>query len=220
MDGEAFCRLLREELDVKNNQQLSSALGVTAAAVSNLQKTQEVTPRRFAGFLKRAITHSIGSEFQSAIHPIVEFFPVKPTLKRTGKNKTFLEATKNPKIIQILKKEIGIYSFYNSEGRIIYLGKTKNNFWLEMNQTFNRDITNYKISLVDHKDEKYVEPKGGKPHQIKPVPYSLSDAAAYFSCYQVQRDLIDILESFAIRIIPNNVINRKMEKAFSAYSEV
>jgi hypothetical protein len=54
MNGEDFCRLLRNEVGVDNNNQLAQKLGVAPAALTDMQRKESVGERQFANFIKRS----------------------------------------------------------------------------------------------------------------------------------------------------------------------
>jgi len=114
-------------------------------------------------------------------------------------------------LIEILRQNIGIYAFYNSEFEIIYLGKTKNSLWNEMKSAYMRTMPHYKRYRVKHPRGKFLPPKSGSVRKIKLDSVAVWEAASYFSAYSVAENLIDDVEKLLIRIAPNDVLNRRME---------
>ena len=141
---------------------------------------------------------------------IVELFECEWSDKH---KRNFLnEAKADHKIlIDLLKKTTGIYSFYNSELEIIYVGKTKFDLWTEMKNAYNRQMPKYKRYVVSHPHEKYAHTKSGLARKIVSQSLAVWQTASYFSAYAVNEEYIDELESFIIRLMPNDVANVKME---------
>jgi hypothetical protein len=167
-------------------------------------------PKQTGGTSKKNLAN-IEACLKRAIQPIIEFFPVdrsnaeKPKLVPTDENNF------NKKLQKTLKDSPGIYLFYNSEGKVIYVGKTKKNLWAEMNSVFNRDRPAQKIKDVKHPIHHAFKPAFAKQRRPKERPVRLFDITAYFSAYQVDPSLIGNLEALLIRALPNNLVNIKME---------
>ena len=128
-------------------------------------------------------------------------------------NRSFLnEAADDQKaLIRILKDSIGIYSFYNSELEIIYIGKTKNNLWDEMKNAYNRHLPHYYRYYVQHPNGKFKTTSSGNARKIQNRQLYVYETATYFSAYSVDRNMIDDVEKFMIRLMPNDLINVRME---------
>jgi hypothetical protein len=140
---------------------------------------------------------------------IVELFPVEWSEKST---RAFLNEQRkdHAELSSLLKSSIGIYAFYNSELEIIYLGKTKSNLLIEMQQAYMRDMPHYKRYYVNHPNEKY-KPTSGAARALKLGNMMVWQAAWYFSAYSVEESMIDDVEKLLIRIAPNDLLNRRME---------
>jgi hypothetical protein len=209
LDGDSLCDVLKEQLGAKNDSDLAAKINVTPARVSQLRRSKSVSALQLARYFKSAVEHKVGDEFLESINPIVEFFPTENFQPQKKRHYPF-----NYKSNDILREKLkgnGLYAFHNSEGRIIYLGKAKKQeLFNEIVQTYNRSFTNYKIQKVNHQPSKR---KGNFDLRLRKSNICLYETAAYFSAYEIAADLIDPLESFAIRIIPNNVINTKMERS-------
>jgi hypothetical protein len=145
--------------------------------------------------------------------PIVEFFPID----RQPKNvRQFIDVGRQDRkdLRDLLKNHIGIYAFYNSEMEVIYVGKSETQLFSEMVQTFNRKIERYFRYWMNHE---YGRDAQGKfkivsgVRQIKRHEMFLYDAAAYFSAYAVDEDDVGWVEQLLIRMIPNDLLNLKME---------
>jgi hypothetical protein len=144
------------------------------------------------------------------INPIVEFFPIEGDEKS---DRSFLDLSRPDckKLRGDLDRSIGIYSFYNSEYELIYLGKTKSSLWAEMKHAYNRTMTDYSRFKVYHPSDVY-KPTSGKVRVIQRKSIHLYDCAAYFSAYSIRDEvLIDVLELMMIRMCPNDILNVRME---------
>lgn len=216
MLGTEFVEILRSELSAKNDSELARLLGVTPPSISTLKKTTNIGNRQVANFIKRIIEHKSENILENAIETVVEYFPIESILGRSEKRWYFFDSDKNETLYNVLKKNIGLYSFYNSEGKIIYLGQTKKNLFDEMLQTYNREITNYSMFAVEHPREKYRPDPDGKLKKLKKIRIKLADTAAFFSCYIVDKNLVSPLEALLIRISANNLINSRMEASLQS----
>ena len=144
------------------------------------------------------------------IRPIVEFFPIELDEKS---DRSFLDLSRadTKKLRADLTSSIGIYSFYNSEYELIYLGKTKSSLWNEMKVAYTRKMSDYKRFYVDHPSSIYKSTSGGV-RAIRRRNMYVYDCACFFSAYRVEsKPLIDVLELMMIRMCPNDILNVRME---------
>jgi hypothetical protein len=148
-----------------------------------------------------------------AIRAIVEFYPLTRTDSTHGHKQQILDVSK-PRMA-LIKKELrashGIYIFYNSQGRAIYLGRAdKRSLWGELNDAFNRKRNAQTIWMVKH-------PRTGKaflPDQKRPIKKRkvfLHQIASFVSVYEVGDRLISNLEALLMRAFPNELTNARME---------
>lgn len=217
MLGKELIDTLKDALNIRTNRELATLLQVTDGYIS--QKCQEeLTPSQSASFIKRTLDAVQTRILQTAISPLVEFYPIDPTLSRKESNwQLFNETTNNYTggLKKILNESRGIYVFFDSMGKSVYVGKAKNQtLWTEMNAAFNRSRGDLQtIMFVDHpsRNQKFVPAYEKKRDLIKHEVY-LADIAVYFSAYRVVPEFIDIAESLLIRCFPNNLLNKKMEQ--------
>ena len=142
---------------------------------------------------------------QNPIWPIVMMFPLPEGEPPKGKNKQLLDKKEHPELHRHLVEENGIYVFYDSSGRCVYLGKTKNTLW----QRARFSLNNREIPLV------LANP--GDQRQVKKNSVPLYKVAAYFSAYGVEPDnLIDFFESLLVTAFPNDLHNVQMPKGIWA----
>jgi hypothetical protein len=75
------------------------------------------------------------------LRPIVEFYPLAPIPSAKGARTELFDfsSTTGKVLRKALEQARGIYIFYNSQCRAIYLGKANPmNLWYEMKSAFNR----------------------------------------------------------------------------------
>jgi len=220
--GVDICDELKRQLECKSDIELANKIGVTQGRVSQLRTKTGINARYLARFIKRAAETETASALRSAIRPIVEFFPIeKSQVRENGRDVPF--DTKQPAgktLAKHLRAATGLYSFYNSQGEVIYFGKTEQlSLYAEMINAYNRVLPHYLIYRVRHPWGRYKSTNQNELRKIKKEEVTLSDSASYFSAYSVAAQLIGGLEALIIRIAPNDIINVKIEgkdmKAFS-----
>tara|TARA_R110000868_G_scaffold75626_3_gene218032 strand:- start:2323 stop:3000 length:678 start_codon:yes stop_codon:yes gene_type:complete len=210
MKGNKLIEFLKAQLFVGSDSELASSLGITQSRVSQLRYDENVGDKTVNSLIKKSLAAKSESLAANAIKPIVEFFETELC---EDSERSFLDTSKadRQELKKVLQKARGIYSFYNSELEIIYVGKTKNDLWTEMCNAYNRNMNHYKRYYVAHPYEKYTAPQGGKVRRIKLEEMGLWHAASYFSAYSVDETLIDAFEQLMIRMIPNDLLNVRME---------
>ena len=154
------------------------------------------------------------------IKPIVEFMEIEWTQSKglanweifTENNGDYgIDKYKNGIKIR-LKKEKGIYVFYDSRGKAIYVGKTENQtLWKEIKNAYNRNRDDHqKIRLVKHpvNNIDYNE----SPRKIQEMSFQIHEVAFFFSAYSVSPETeINKIEALMIRSFANDLLNKKME---------
>src|SRR5688500_13472579 len=150
-----------------------------------------------------------------SIRPIVEFYPLKRTPSRGGLKWELLDGShgRTAFIRKELRTSHGIYVFYNSQGRAIYLGKAnQRNLWGEMKSAFNRKRQTQTIWRVRHPTiGTSFRPAYDKKRRIRRRKVLLHEIAAYVSVYEVGDRLINTLEGLMMRAFPNELTNARME---------
>jgi hypothetical protein len=88
-----------------------------------------------------------------AIRPLIEFYPLARTASRRGIKWRILDVS-SPRMKRIhdeLRAAHGLYIFYNSQCRAIYLGKAyQRSLWTEINSAFNRRRATQRVWKVRH----------------------------------------------------------------------
>jgi|HubBroStandDraft_6_1064221.scaffolds.fasta_scaffold322424_2 hypothetical protein len=199
-----------------------------AASDSELAKVLHYTPGRISQLAgKNPTSVALGNIVQRAVRSaasdataslardwartIVEFYPLRMSDSKQGARYEILDQRdqRQQPLCHLLKQaKSGLYSFYNSEGSIIYVGKTKNNLWSEMNSTFNRDIEAHEIWFVEHPMNRIF---ARRSRRIRRRKVHLYDTAKFFSAYEVHQQFVDRLETMFIRMLPNNLTNVRIE---------
>ena len=218
MNAEKFLKALERSLCVDDDEDLADILGVTKRTISNWRKGDKpLTERQVASALAKCHV----SAKKHNIWPIVELYPINKTPQ---KNKEFRvipsgksAAEKFNQLKECLSGSSGIYVFYDSSGRALYVGKTAGdsmNLWKEINCAYNRKRGEeiQSIRLVKHpKINKEFSASYEYKRQIVNTPVKLHEVAFYFSAYEVDDHIIDDLETMLIRAFPNDLLNIKME---------
>lgn len=224
MQGTDLIEALKTALHKNTNRELAPYLGITEARISQLyQQEKNLSARQIVSLIRH--THEVAQRearenaFKTAIKPLVEFYPIDLTLSRRAANWELFDANSSTYAAGLrdsLEEHHGIYVFFDSRGKSIYVGKAKRqSLWMEMNSALNRKRKNLqRMMLVSHptRNQQFI-PSCDKPRQVVECNVFLSDIATYFSAYSVADEFIDIAESLLIRCFPNNLLNKKMEQA-------
>ncbi len=209
LTGEAIIDGLRQSLGVSNDSELAARLGVTSPAISLWKKRETVTARQIIGLMLSSQKAAVRNVERAGIRPVVEFFPLKK--RKVGKGSTFeifdkTDGQQEPHpYLSGLRKELekhhGVYVFFDSSGRSIYVGKArKQNLWKEMNLVFNRDRNVLQtIRRVKHPSTKSTyKTSDEKDRQIVEISVPLHELAAYVSAYAVDDGLISVVEAMLV----------------------
>ena len=132
--------------------------------------------------------------YKGFIEDLVEYYPVEKKEKKRSKGGKSHEISppalddKTQKWSDLRKKleatQSGIYIFYDSSGRAIYVGKTAgktSSLWARMNSSFNHGPQKSRqLYRIDHTPN-------AKPldQKLGPKPVQLHELAKYFSAYEV-----------------------------------
>jgi hypothetical protein len=110
MKGSEFVDLLREQLKCKNDNKLSERLEVTAPNI-NYSRQQKAISK---GVLRNVLQKYANAAVKSSLNPIVEFRELD--LFHGHYMDTLTKRIASKEIVDRLKKERGIYLFYDSSG--------------------------------------------------------------------------------------------------------
>lgn len=193
---------------------LSSRLG--GLAIQPLKRSVQLTPRQITTLVQKAYLAGQKEIQATAVRPIVEFYE----LDGCGDgDRLRLFETKNNTYRQGLREQLesthGIYVFFDSRGRALYVGKAKRlTLWGEATNAYNRDrkdvqaIRRVNHPTTNHQYRTYEE----KGRQIVKVRVALSDIATYISAYAVVDGMIDEVEAMLMRCFANDLLNARMEQ--------
>ena len=210
---------IKNKVGVSTDQKLAAYLGMTQPALIAWRNQKKLSPLQIANAIVKAKAASKKDAHHSAIKPIVEFFPINTVeVGNAGKMEVF-ETGKNARqhengLKAALEKSKGLYIFYDTRGKALYAGQTKQqNLWKELHSAFNRTRSAQVITLVRHPvNDIAFDPSVEKNKQPHDRNLKLHDLAAYFSAYAVADGMIDDLEALLVRVFPNDLLNFKMEK--------
>ncbi|WP_223997868.1 hypothetical protein [Burkholderia gladioli] len=210
---------LRNKLDVGTNGRFSHELGISAGTVSNWLK-YGLTGRKLSDGILKARRRAVNSAYECAITPVVEYFQLS-AYRRSTNGIAELFPTRPPdttKALLGLKSALedshGIYVFYDSRGRGLYVGKAQRlSLWKEMNLAFNRNRdTTQRVYRVQHPERGEFKTSDEYARQVRLTKRHLSHLAMYFSAYKVDDALINELEALLVRSFANDLLNVKMER--------
>ena len=221
MNITSFVDFLREKRSTrfKTNNDVAQYLGTKAAQLSSWRTNgRDITNREIAGLFERSRKAAVEEAQRSAIRPIAEFYPIARVLsRREEKWELFASDDNAPLPAQGLRKALdnarGVYVFYDTRGRALYVGKTeKLTIWKEMKNAFNRDRGRQELFRVRHptRNQEFVA-ASEQARQIRQAAVALADLAAYFSAYEVAPGMITVIETLLIRAFANDLLNKKME---------
>ncbi|MGJ0513761.1 hypothetical protein [Methylocystis sp.] len=216
MLGVELVEVLKTQLECCSDSELAKKVGLTPGRISQIRAKRQRLEARYVGdFLGRAFAAGKESAFRSAIRPVVEFFPVEvANIRQNGRNMPFDPNGDGGRALATrLRSPHGLYAFYNSQAEIIYFGKAvKQSLYAEMINVFNRNIPHLQVYSVKHPWGRFASRNNGELRRIKSRPVKLSTVAAYFSAYDIEPYLISALEALFIRLVPNDIINVRIEK--------
>lgn len=127
---------------------LASELGVSLGTIASWKKKSALSGLQIANLVLSVRKSAEKLLLQRAITTIVEFFQIETAQSQGGNHQelfsTWSEDGNRHLYLQGLRKELekynGIYIFYDSSGRAIYVGKAnKQTLWPELKNAFNRE---------------------------------------------------------------------------------
>lgn len=219
MKANELLTILARKLKTRSQRELASALGVSVQTLVNWkQGNKHLSSLQVASALAKSRSAAVLSSQRKTIRPIVEFYEINCHERTRGEGWKIMDGgSKDTLYAQGIRASLensnGIYIFYDSQGKSLYVGKARlQTLWKEMNLAFNRERAIQKISLVGHPDRNQeFKPGYEKLRQPRPVQLELYDMATYFSAYSVDAEMIEDLEALMVRGFANNLLNKKME---------
>lgn len=202
---------IQDKLDIETAGEVYEYLGITPVTGSKYNKKKDLNNSDVWHLIKKARIAGI----KASIQVITEYYPI--TLTPLRNNHDFIDV-KGDRNHNELRKELmnshGVYVFYDSSGKAIYVGKAiRQNLYHEMRSAFNRPRNETKDTMVIIRAQHTINKmknvsfnKGVKRNRV-----NISDVSAYFSAYDVDKYIIAFVEAMMIRAFANNLTNSKIE---------
>ena len=223
--GQQIVDGFRKKFEVSSDTDLATKLGVKSPVISQLKQKKEVTALQIIGLVLKAQKAAAQQIEETSIQPVVEFFPLEKKAKNSDKFEIFDSYAGSNELhpyLSGLKAELdkhhGVYVFFDSSGRAIYVGKArKQKLWKEINLVFNRNRSELQtIKRVKHPSTKSkYKTSDEKSRQIVGVSVPLHELAAYVSAYAVSDGLIPVVEAMLVRSFANDLLNKRMERFYT-----
>jgi hypothetical protein len=218
----AVRKKLTKRGEAPKDWQVAKYLGMHTTQLSAYQDDAVLTPLKIANLIERAVEAERRQVLTDPISPVVEFYPLDAQINERGKTNYELFNVKvagevnayRQGVKEALKNAVGVYVFYDSRGRALYVGQAKRqSLWEEMKAAFNRDRRDLQmLRRVSHDETaKEFRPYEEKRRKLLQRSVFLIDLAIYFTAYKVHPDLIDEVEALMIRAFANDLLNQKME---------
>lgn len=219
MKAHDLLEALSKKLNTNSQGELAAALGVTVQTLINWKnRDEDLSAAQVASAIAKSRSSAVLRAQYETIRPVVEFYRIERCLSTREASWHVFDSGKEASMYakglkNALQVANGIYVFYDSRGRSLYVGKAKDQaLWKEMNLAFNRKRDVQMIALVQHpKRNQEFKPGYEKLRQPKDTQLELFDLAAYFSAYAVDIGMIDDLEALLVRGFANDLLNVKME---------
>lgn len=217
MKGHELLDSLIKKLGVTNDYDLALRLGIPQPTVSSWRNSEnDLTKTQVVNIISKAMEKATDTFAAQCIKPVVEFYQLDPKESKGGRSwelfdKNYSQYTTG--LYKELSNNRGVYVFYDSLGKAIYVGKAaKQTLWKEMGNAYNRYRLNQVIRSVRHPESNQpYKTTDEKTRQIVTTHVCLHDIAVYFSAYSVAQRLIGKVEALLIRSFSNDILNKKME---------
>lgn len=178
---------LQTHLDNMSRAELASMLNVTQATVGNWFNDTATPSKPQVGRIIKAFADHTG---QNLVQPVFEYRSIEP--KPSGNTWSFgLSVHEEPGHRADLKGKHGIYIFYDSSGRAIYLGKSVRCLYQESKTRLGASL-NRSLRL---------------PQKIQTA--KAGSISRYMSAYQISISSgTKNIESFMLRAFANSIYNK------------
>lgn len=180
-------------LGTTTDAELSAYLGVQSASVSQW-RAGTAAPQRTA---LKTIAGRLASGF---VEPIAEIEPVAPS-RHGGGWRVDGDAMRRARWRQRLENMRGFYLFYDSMGRVTYVGQAKSNLYVEIEQRLGQSLRHSVYTRV---------PPAPK---LVGTQFQQGDVAKFLSAYRTRTgEAAHNMEAILIRAVANSTQNRKLAK--------
>lgn len=135
----ALVALVEQHFEVKTQRDVGGVLGLHQPQVANWLKNPGASQRTWERLYRKLVEQAA----KELVWPLVEFEEVAP-VRKGGSWQIDADAAIRSKLKTKLGGQVGLYMYYDSAGRILYVGQAKTNLWAEVVQrlkaSVNRDI--------------------------------------------------------------------------------
>jgi len=201
LKGSLLVPALRKKFRCKNNNQLSKFLGYSQPQIGNIQNRISNTAENIAQITYKA--YKCG-ETTAFIEPIVEFYAIEKGTKRKNSLTFSFLSDKSEDIKNNLDSSYGIYIFFDSGGKPIYVGKAVNQtIAVRAKQSYNANLYRQIFKSKGIRRSSHVQPGW--------TAVRVHDVADFFSAYRVRSDSIGHIEALLTRCMINTTWNRRVE---------
>lgn len=214
---------LKQHFDIPKGTDtaLANHLGITSrkrnswkTKIANWRKNRNpLSDTEILNLVKDIRDASIHKE---VIKTIVEYYPIEKVESKGGTKYEISPPGELKQEWNDLRKKLdntkaGIYIFYDSSSRAIYVGKTAgkgktSSLWSRMKSSFNLYQYSRQQYRIDHNKGDIVNVR-----KLGLRPVRLHELAKYFSAYEVHPKLTHNIEALLIRAFADNLMNKKME---------
>lgn len=176
---------------IETQAELAKALGVSSGTVWNWMNGKSMPqPAKLRRLLEL--------DTERLVKTIFEFERIAPSGRRLYQD----DKTKEKKFAEKLWGKRGLYIFYDSAGRVVYVGKSA----MGKRHDLLREV---KQQLSNQTKRPFLQPSKG--HSTKKVVPSVGEMAHYLSAYEVRNPkAIHRLESLLLRTFPNDHGNKNL----------
>ncbi len=134
---------MKYELKINGDNKLEEFIGLSSVEVSQWRTRNDfIKSKQIAKLILKAMKKGKEQAHRYSIKPIVEYYPIEHSLSKQRKKIEVLSNSneRHQKIQNLLKETHGIYIFYSSQCKAIYVGKAKKTIlWYEIKNAFNRE---------------------------------------------------------------------------------
>ena len=205
----------------RQNEFLMRHFGLTARMLAD-RRGKEATATGISDLVERHADHRVDAFLEESIEQIIEYFPLEAAESNGSALRIFSIYDEDEKEVPFyagLKRQLedanGVYIYYDSRGRAIYVGKAHGqSLWKEMNLAYNRGreaVQHLKIADYPTTRGTYSLEKARRVQIAKRSVY-LHHIAHYFSAYRVPKPMISKIEGLLVRAFANDLLNIRMEK--------
>lgn len=217
MEGKRVIAALERQLGARGDEALADALGCTTQAVARWRDSPSLTTRQVVSMVVGRGKAATAQVAQHSLYAIVEFFPVTPVRRGARGTVDLFDATQDDYrrgLRKVLDQTSGVYVFYDSRGRALYVGKAqRQSLWRELRSALNRSRGGQTLTRVVHDTSAPFELDRDSKRALVSRQVPLAELAAYFTAWEVDPVvMIPQVEALLIRSFANDTLNVRMER--------